>query len=104
MQRYKILSDQCSGRGEKHFEWSHDHIQISIKLLKFKFTSNRKLFNQYSQTVQMAGIKLKANCFSYKRTFFEKIRKICRQNNAQKISKTREMVQNLRECKNFRFG
>ena len=80
----------------KHFECSHDRIQISVKLLKSKFTSNRELFHNYRQTVQMAGFKPKANCFSYKKALFlEKLEKSVDGNNAQKNSKTREMVQNL---------
>jgi len=74
-------------------------------LLKSKFTSNKELFNYYSQPVQMAGFKPKANCFSYKKALFlEKLEKSVDGNNAQKNSKTPEMVQNLRECKKFKFG
>ena len=53
----------------------------------------------------MAGFKPKANCFSYKKALFlEKLEKSVDGNNAQKNSNTPEMVQNLRECKKFKFG
>jgi len=54
------------------------------------------LFNYYSQTVQMAGMKPKTNCFSYKKALFlKKLKKSVDGNNAEKNSKAREMVQNL---------